>query len=68
MSHPHSLPYSERRLMRSHTDYYIAGVLGGFAETYGVDPTLVRILFAVGTLMSFGVMVPLYLVAWVVMP
>ena len=34
------------RLTRSMTDRYVAGVCGGIAETYGINSTLVRLLFA----------------------
>ena len=35
-----------RRLFRSRTDRMFAGVCGGIAETYGSDPTAVRLLAA----------------------
>jgi len=45
----------------------IGGVCGGIAETYDLDPTLVRVLFVVATLLGFsGVL--LYLILWVVIP
>jgi phage shock protein C len=40
------------RLTRSTTDTKIAGVAGGLAEYFGVDPLLVRIGFAVSILFS----------------
>ncbi|MFS8937520.1 PspC domain-containing protein [Corynebacterium sp. c25Ua_89] len=55
------------RLTRSSTDCYIGGVCGGIAQTYNLDPTLVRVLFVVATLAGFsGVLA--YLILWVVMP
>ncbi|AMO89657.1 pspC domain protein [Corynebacterium simulans] len=55
------------RLTRSSTDLYIGGVCGGIAQTYNLDPTLVRILFVVATLAGFsGVLA--YIILWVVMP
>jgi phage shock protein C len=36
-----------RPLMRSSRNYMLAGVCGGIGEYLGMDPTLVRILFAV---------------------
>src|SRR5262245_28150355 len=58
------------RLHRSATDRKVGGVCGGLAEYFNVDPTLVRVLWAVlsifpGTLL-FGVIA--YLIAWFVMP
>jgi phage shock protein PspC (stress-responsive transcriptional regulator) len=56
------------RLRRSH-DRLVAGVCGGIAEWLGWDPTLVRLLYVLGSLVSAafpGVLV--YLVLWFVMP
>ena len=39
-----------KRLYRSTTDRQIAGVCGGLAEYFGIDPTIVRILFVLATL------------------
>src|SRR4051794_17662599 len=56
------LPGSDKggkRLMRSTTDRKIFGVCGGIAHYLGVDPTLVRVVYAVVTIfplfMPFGV-------------
>jgi len=56
-------------LLRSRENRMIAGVCGGFAEWLGWDPTLVRILFVLVSVLSAafpGILV--YLVAWVLMP
>lgn len=56
-------------LMRSRQNRVIAGVCGGFAEWLGWDPTLVRVLFVLVSLLSAafpGVLV--YIVLWVLMP
>ena len=58
---------NNKRLTRSTTDTMIGGVCGGIAETYDLDPPLVRVLFVVATLLGFsGVL--LYLILWVVIP
>jgi phage shock protein PspC (stress-responsive transcriptional regulator) len=57
------------RLHRSRSNRMIAGVCGGLAEWLGWDPTLVRILYVVVSVVSAafpGLLV--YLVLWVVMP
>jgi len=54
------------RLTRSVTDRRIAGVCGGLAHYFGIDPVLVRVAFVVAAFMGFGV--PLYLVLWIVLP
>lgn len=54
-------------LVRSRDDRVIAGVCGGLARQFGVDPTLARVTVAVLTLFT-GVGVPLYAIAWLLMP
>lgn len=55
-----------KRLYRSNSDVFIAGVCGGLAEYFGVDSTLVRLVFVFLALSGSGIL--LYLVAWVIMP
>lgn len=58
-----------RRLFRSRTDRMLAGVCGGLGHYFEVDPTLVRIVYAVITLLT-GLLggVVLYLLLAVIMP
>ena len=56
-----------KRLHRSRTEKMIAGVCGGLAEYFDVDPTLVRLAWVFITLLA-GVGILLYLVMWVIMP
>lgn len=56
-----------KRLYRSRTNKQIAGVAGGLAEYFNVDPTLVRILFVLFALAG-GPGLLLYIVLWLVMP
>ena len=58
-----------RPLRRSRTNRQIAGVVGGLAEYLGVDPTLLRVIYVVGSLVSAafpGVLV--YLLLWLLVP
>ncbi|HEY5529193.1 MAG TPA: PspC domain-containing protein [Thermoleophilia bacterium] len=57
----------ERRLYRSRTEKMIAGVCGGVAEYFNTDPTIVRLLWVLITLLG-GAGVLLYIVLWIVMP
>ncbi len=41
-----------KRLFKSETDKKLAGVCGGIAEYYEVDPTLVRVGYVVLTLVT----------------
>ena len=57
-----------RRLVRS-SDNMIAGVVGGLAEYFDMDPTLARVGFVVVSVVSAafpGIVV--YAVLWLVMP
>lgn len=57
-----------KKLYRSRTDRMVAGVCGGLAQYLGIDPVLVRLVFAL--LIVFGVGSPLliYLILAIVMP
>lgn len=56
-----------RKLYRSEKDQVIAGVCGGLAEYFDIDPVLVRALFVLLALFGGGGFV-LYLILWVVIP
>ncbi len=60
---------TRRRLSRSHKHRMIGGVCGGIADFVGWNPTLVRTLYVIGSIVSAafpGILV--YLILWVVMP
>jgi phage shock protein C len=54
-------------LSRPRDNRVIAGVCSGIARRFGIDPTIVRILF-VASLLLPGPQILIYLVAWVLMP
>jgi phage shock protein PspC (stress-responsive transcriptional regulator) len=56
------------RLYRSRTDRVIAGVAGGLAERYDLDPSLVRIAWAVVIILTGGLFFLLYIVMAIVVP
>jgi len=60
-------PTGPRRLRRSYHDRMIAGVSGGVAEYFAIDPIIVRLAFVALALLG-GSGVGLYLIAWLVMP
>ncbi|QDY10579.1 PspC domain-containing protein [Micromonospora sp. HM134] len=64
-STPHA-PY--KQLRRPTTDRMVAGVASGLGRYFAVDPTLVRVLFAVATLVTGGVAALAYPVMWFLMP
>lgn len=55
-------------LHRSDRSRVIAGVCGGLAETWQVDPTLIRLGWALLTLSAFLLGTGLYLAAWFILP
>jgi phage shock protein C len=57
-----------RKLYRSRKNRMIVGVCAGLAEFFGIDPTVVRLLFAVGTLFGFGSFILIYIVLFIVVP
>jgi phage shock protein PspC (stress-responsive transcriptional regulator) len=59
--------HTVKRLTRSSTDKKIAGVCGGLAEYFDMDPTLVRVLWLL--LVFFGgTGVLAYLILWIALP
>lgn len=58
---------SPKRLYRSR-QRVIAGVCGGFAEYFNVDPVWVRVLFVVLFFLGLGLVFLVYIVCWVIVP
>lgn len=56
---------SSSRLRKS-TDRKMAGVCGGLGEYFGIDPTIVRVAFVVGSLMTFGG-APIFPIAYLIL-
>ena len=56
------------RLERSSTNKVVAGVCGGIGEYLQVDPTLVRVFFVVGTIVTGGLGLLAYIVLVVLLP
>lgn len=57
----------EKKRLRKSRDKKIAGVAGGLAEYFNIDPTLVRIAFVIGTIISQGTFLFAYLILSFVM-
>jgi phage shock protein C len=58
---------STRKLYRSKTDRKLAGVCGGLAQYFNIDPTLIRVLFVVLAVLGGSGLV-LYLALWIIVP
>ena len=59
-----------RRLARSRLDRKVAGVCGGLADYFNLDPTVVRVVWAILAVVPGGIVLGLvaYIVAWFIMP
>lgn len=56
-------------LRRSRTNKMIGGVIGGLADYFGLDPSLLRVVYVIGSILSAafpGCLV--YVIMWVVVP
>ncbi len=56
-----------KKLCKSETNRYICGVCGGIAEYFGIDATIVRLIFAFFSIVG-GSGIFLYLAAALIMP
>lgn len=59
---------ARRRLYRDNNDKFIGGVCSGIAAYLNVDPSIVRILFAIITFGGFGLGFLAYIILWIVLP
>ena len=62
---PASVP---RRLVRRTDDNILGGVCSGLADHLRLDPTLVRVLTVLVTVLGFGSVIIAYLIALVIVP
>ncbi|MFM7671047.1 MAG: PspC domain-containing protein [Bacteroidota bacterium] len=63
-----SPPTSPKRLYRDTDDKILGGVCSGIASYLGIDPTIVRLLFAIITFGGFGTGFLIYLALWILLP
>lgn len=57
-----------RRLTKSASDRMVCGVCSGIGEYFHIDPTVIRLLWAILTFCGFGSGILVYIIAAVVMP
>jgi len=57
----------KKRLYRSRTDKKLAGVCGGVAEYFNIDPTIVRVIWAL-LAFFYGTSILLYIIMAFVVP
>ncbi len=58
----------KKKLYRSKKERMIGGVCGGIGEFLEIDPTIVRVIWAFLTILSIGVGIIAYILAWIIIP
>ena len=56
-----------KRLYRSRENRVIAGIAGGIAEYFNIDPVIIRLVFIL-LLFAGGMGIIMYLLAWILVP
>ena len=57
-----------KKLYRSTSDRMIAGICGGLGEYFGIDSTLVRLVFVFGAIFTGSVLFWAYIIMLIVVP
>lgn len=57
-----------QRLYRSKNDRILGGVCAGLGEHLDVDPTVIRLIWAVVSVLSIGTGIIIYILAWIIIP
>ena len=57
----------KKRLYRSRSERWLAGVCGGIGDYFDIDATVIRILFVLFALV-FGSGLLFYLILWILIP
>ena len=57
-----------KRLYRSNQDKLLGGVCGGLGNYIGIDPVLIRILWVIFAVASFGTAILVYIIFWIIIP
>lgn len=60
-------PQAEKKLVRPMGSNWIAGVCSGFARYFGIDVTLVRLVW-LSTIILAGTGILAYIICWIVIP
>ncbi len=62
------MPTEYKRLYRSRTDQMFSGLCGGLGQYIGIDPTVVRALFALGAIFLFPAPIIVYVALMLIVP
>ena len=58
----------EKRITRPRKDRIIAGVCAGIGRYFDIDPNIIRVVWIILTVVSFGVGIIAYIAAWLLFP
>ncbi|MDP2386388.1 MAG: PspC domain-containing protein [Bacteroidota bacterium] len=61
-------PNRKRRFFRDPDDKLIGGVCSGVANYFDWDPTIIRIVYAILALTTFGFLFAVYILLWIILP
>ena len=56
----------QKKLYRSKTNRMLVGVCGGIAEYFNIDPTVVRVLWAIASVLGFAGVIAYIVCAFVI--
>ncbi len=59
---------NEKRLFRSRDDRMIAGICGGLAEYFGIDSSIIRLIFVFGAIFTGSGLFWVYLAMLLIVP
>ncbi|MEW6062753.1 MAG: PspC domain-containing protein [Nanoarchaeota archaeon] len=57
-----------KRLYKSKNNRILCGVCGGIGEYLNIDPTAIRVLWVIGTLLSMGIGIIAYILCCIIIP
>lgn len=58
----------KKPLRRSRSNKMVGGVLAGIADYYGLDATVLRVVYTLATIFTAFAGVLVYIVAWLIIP
>ncbi len=57
-----------KHLYRNTTNKVFGGVCSGIADYFEIDPVVVRLVWVILTLLSMGLGIIAYIIAWIIIP
>lgn len=58
----------EKKLYRSRDNKVLTGLCGGIGDYFGMDPTVVRVLFVLFEFLTAGLLIIIYLIVALIVP